>query len=310
MFICERCGYSTKIKCNLTTHLKRKIQCDPIRSNACIKDLLKAINDVKKNKTKPIDILTTDENVDDFEYLGKHICDLCNKVFTSRQGKYQHKKYCKGTDKLFAQEKVQTAPEENFDKLHERMDHIMSELYQLKNQGTHHTTNNINITNINITQQTNVFILNSYKEMASCIKDETMTKLLSKTYFQHLFDSLKEIVRLVYYNDKHPENHALYIPNVRNRYAKVWNGENWMFQNRDEVLTFVRNKTVEMMNDFFHGNENCFSMMQKQHLRKWHDRYYDDSDKLFDKKTKTAVEETILSYQSIVKKTIDKYNLL
>lgn len=307
LFICERCGYSTKIKCNLGNHLKRKIICDPTRSNLTIEELLQKFDGTfAKNQKKLVEIEKGKQNEN--ECIGRHTCELCFKVFTSRQGKYQHKKHCKGSDasRMVVEEVEDKKETDSFLKLHEQMNHIMSELYELKNQKVTHTTNNINI---NITQ-TNVFIMNSYKDIACCIQDEMMRKLLSKTYFQQLFDSLKEIVRLVYYNDKHPENHALYIPNVRNRYAKVWNGQNWMFQSRDEVLTQVRNKTVEMMNKFFNGNEQCFSMMQKQHLRKWNDRYYDDGDKIFDKKTKTAVEETILSYQSIVKKTIDRYNLL
>jgi hypothetical protein len=30
MFTCEQCGYSTKVKCNLTKHLNRKTKCGPI----------------------------------------------------------------------------------------------------------------------------------------------------------------------------------------------------------------------------------------------------------------------------------------
>jgi hypothetical protein len=255
----------------------------------------------------------------------KHICELCYKTFTSRQGKYQHKRHCKGTAPKVEQYRIQTenettplvkqvqqhkkSTEENFNHIKQQMNHIISEITHMKSQPLNHTTNNYHTT-INIDQSTKTSIYSFTDVPLECIKDETMLTLLSKTYFQQLFDSLKEIVRLVYYNEKHPENHAVYIPNVRNKYAKVWNGQSWIFQNRDDILINVRNKTIELMNKFFCGNEQRFSMMQKQHLRKWHDRYYDDSDKLFDKKTKTAVEETILSYQSLVKKTIDKYNLL
>lgn len=300
-FVCERCGYSTNIKCNLSNHYKRKIPCEPVNSNKTIQEIVD-------------DQSTTKETLS-----SKHYCEYCGKPFGSRQGKYQHKKFCKvlsnNANIPICQNMAEPPPkhqeppsivrdDDDINILKNKMDILINELSSLKD--TAKTTHiNINITN------NNTFILNTFNGVNTSFLNSTiMTKLMSKTYFQQLYDSLKEIVHLVYYNEKHPENHSIYIPNVRDKYAKVWDGRSWMFKNRDEILTLVRNRSIEMMNDFFYDNEQLFGMMAKQHMRKWHDRYYDDNDKVFDKKTKTAVEETILSYQSIVKKTIDKYNLL
>ena len=43
MYICERCGYSTTIKCNMKSHLSRKKICPAIYSN---KDVL-SLEDTK-----------------------------------------------------------------------------------------------------------------------------------------------------------------------------------------------------------------------------------------------------------------------
>ena len=59
MYICERCGYSTTIKCNMKSHLSRKKMCLEIYSN---KDVLggegtKFINPLT-NPHKPSQTLT------------------------------------------------------------------------------------------------------------------------------------------------------------------------------------------------------------------------------------------------------------
>ena len=336
VLVCERCGYETKVKCNMISHLKRKVPCKAKNNSEDCEVLLSNIYQQKLNEEK-----------------NKFECEVCFKSFTSRQGKYQHKKFCKGkqtkttkneeTEKNEKIKKMQVLQEianfaeitnfaemqelqnlqenaklqnkkhceirkktvekqkenTNFssndvvDELKNKVNQLIKEIEELKKCTTHTTVINI---------QQNTIILNSYNHVATeYLHNDTMLKLLSKTYFQQLYDSLKEVVHLIYYNEQHPENHAIYIPNVRGKFAKVWNGNLWIIKNRDEILTNVRNRSIELMNDFFFDNENCFSLMQKQHLQKWHNRYYDDNDKMFDKQTKSIVEETILSFQSIVK---------
>lgn len=290
-FTCERCGYSTKIKCNLVTHLKRKTPCGPKHVNNDCELLLSNIYQQKIGEH------------DQFKIL----CEFCSKPFTTRQGKYQHKKFCKQnpnklkynntciTSTVKKQNNIDNQHQSDVDELKKRVNQLMLEIEELKRN---HTTQHTTVINI----QQNTIILNSYNHVTTdFVHNEIMIKLLSKTYFQQLFDSLKEVVHLIYYNEQHPENHVVYIPNVRGKYAKVWNGNLWLIKNRDEILTIVRNRSIEFMNDFFFENENSFNLMQKQNLQKWHDRYFNDCDKYFDKKTKSVVEETILTYQTILK---------
>jgi hypothetical protein len=70
---CKRCGCSFTRKNNLKNHINKKILCDPIVLDISKEDML---ND--------IDLLKT-----------RFICELCNKEFSSKQGKYQHKRTCK-----------------------------------------------------------------------------------------------------------------------------------------------------------------------------------------------------------------------
>jgi hypothetical protein len=319
-YVCKRCGYSTHIKCNLHNHFKRKTLCPALISDISIEELRNNEITSQSHRTcmtrqsselecdgtqhSTTNAMQPSNNTLCLEQSPKYVCELCQKQFSNRQGKYQHKKYCIGTRQL------SDTCTEDMELLKKEMLMLKDEVERLKRETTNRATNN---TYINITKTTNnnTFILNNYKQVSTdFLPPHVMTKLLSKTYFDQLYDSLREVVRLVYYNAKHPENHSIFIPNIRDKYARVWNGKGWLFKNRDEILTLMRNRSIELMNDFFFDNEQTFSMIQKQHLRKWHERYFDDADKIFDRQTKSAVEETILSYQTLVKDTLDRYNLL
>lgn len=71
-YICERCDYSTTRKDHLMNHYNRKSSCKVIKKEI-------TITECKKKLLKKYTKLN---------------CEHCNKKFTSRQGKYQHKKRC------------------------------------------------------------------------------------------------------------------------------------------------------------------------------------------------------------------------
>ena len=67
---CERCHYIAKQKGDYKKHLNRKYPCKAIHSTITIKELLDKLNTQKEG----------------------YICNKCNKVFKTRQSKYQHQK--------------------------------------------------------------------------------------------------------------------------------------------------------------------------------------------------------------------------
>lgn len=75
-FTCKRCGYQSSRKSDLKKHLQRVNTCAVVHQDIAIDVLLNEIE--RKIKEK------------------KYKCDQCNKKFTSPQGKYIHKKACKG----------------------------------------------------------------------------------------------------------------------------------------------------------------------------------------------------------------------
>lgn len=275
MYECKRCGYASSKKCNVVRHLQSIKPCDPLFCNVNTDALLKELNVSRKI----------------------HICEKCDKTFPSMSCKSQHKKTCESSANKEIKELIKT------------INDLKSEVGMLKSQQSTISINGNNNTTI-INNDNRIFINQFNRAETNYIERDTMKGLLGKRSFNHLYDSLKEVIRIVYYNEKHPENHSIFIPNIRERYARVFDGNSWVFKEKNEVITYMRNFGVELMRDYFYDNESEFNMLQKQLLTKWDKSYVDDQNKPFDRKTKEAVVETILSRQKIVKETIDKYNLL
>jgi hypothetical protein len=235
------------------------------------------------------------------EFKKQYACQTCYKVFSSLSSRSQHKKNCQATKPIPCKTEIY--------ELIKTINELVVEVGNLKSQQFQKPTI-INGNNNTIYNDNRIFINQYNKVDTNFIEKDTMKDILGKKTFHHLYDSLKEVISIVYYNEKHPENHAVFIPNIRERYARVFDGRGWVFKEKNDVITYMRNFGVELMRDYFYDNENEFNIIQKQLLTRWDKSYVDEFNMPFDRKTKEAVVETVLSRQKIVKETIDKYHLL
>ena len=95
------------------------------------------------------------------------------------------------------------------------------------------TTNNTNTVNSNNTINNNVFQLVAFGQ-------EDLTSISDKIYEQIIkkgFQSVPNFVRYVHFNKNKPENHNIYISNMRDNYVMVFDGNKWTLNNRNDILT-------------------------------------------------------------------------
>ena len=50
------------------------------------------------------------------------------------------------------------------------------------------------------------------------------------------FRSVPQLVEAIHFNPKKPENHNVYIPNIKNNYAMIWNGTKWDLTSREDII--------------------------------------------------------------------------
>ena len=148
-------------------------------------------------------------------------CDICKKRFTHKNSLYRHKKhYCK--------KKTKSDLEQEIEELKEQVDKLKM---------SQHITNNINVIAYN--------------------KNPDLSHLTNNDYLKIMnrgFNSVPKLIEAIHYNPNKPENQNVYIPNIKNNYAMVWNGNKWDLNHQDEIIEDMydekSNLLIEKLEEF------------------------------------------------------------
>ena len=179
---CQRCGFTTSHKNNFRKHLNRKNICKPKLKELTRNELLQ-INNIDQIKKISRTSTQCNTNVNPiFKPKGLHVCDHCNKSFSTRQGKYKHMKwYCKvkkEDDILVADMKKMLTEKENLinqiTQDNENKNNIISKLIHELSKSSKTVNNNSHNKTVNI-------IINNYgEENTDYITKKTIKKLINK----------------------------------------------------------------------------------------------------------------------------------
>ena len=182
-------------------------------------------------------------------------CIHCNKSFTTKSSVTRHmKKYCnvilnneKNNDLVKRLYKLEEENKELKDKTNKLEQKIIKD-EEKTNNITLHINNNIN-NNINININ-----LNPYgKEDMSKIDEIYIKKAIDRIFYSPL-----ELVKQIHFNDKYPENHNIFIPNMKEDYVKIYKGNNkWDRVPKKDCIDnlyinkrlFIEGRMDEIMND-------------------------------------------------------------
>ena len=165
----------------------------------------------------------------------ENICNFCEKLLSSRQALWRHLKTCKEKQKddtvresmtelarLLNEKDKQIEKKE---KEHQKQIELLIEKAGLA------TTNNI--TNNNNIQ--NNFKLLNYKETdTSHLTENDYVKCL-----EHYNFCVPHLIRKIHFNPKKPENHNIYISNLKNSYVMIYMNNKWKVKNRDETISRI-----------------------------------------------------------------------
>jgi len=280
MYICKRCGYSTKIKGNLKNHFKRKRPCNPI-----IKDV--NINDLKKEFDIEVETTDTELNCYQLEESEKIFsCDYCNKQFKHRQSKFTHQKKCEYKDKNimlnFLKEQLEEMKkrEDNF-KEEWKQERIKMKL-EVENLLEKVSTNNITNNNtINIKEQ-NIIVNNFGNENIDYLKESYFNFLLKAPY-----SSVPRLLKDLHFHPNHPENHNVKITNKKLPYASVWEGNKWNLRDKKQV---IENMVVKGFN-IIDGQNNTINNLESEKYKRY-DNFHTKFEGMDKELHKTINKET------------------
>jgi hypothetical protein len=247
-YTCPRCGFNTDIKTKYTSHLRRKYLCKNIISDDNlyneynkyeIKEKISCKSNVSNTSVK------SKSNVNKKSDKKLYECNHCNRSYTHRQSLHKHLKSCKEKkkddedkqnllnlvnllNKQLEEQRYQMNKQlEQLDKKDRQIEEIISKKDKqidelIKKAG-------INIGTQNIQQNINIL---AYKNTdISHLTDNDYLKCLKHSNF-----CIPHLIEKIHFNPKKPENHNIYISNLKNNYAMVYDGSKWNIKDRDESI--------------------------------------------------------------------------
>jgi hypothetical protein len=269
-YTCPRCGHTTDQKNNLRKHFLRKNTCsnkyDDISIEECFKTILfeekqsdnisTTFFDCRDNISTTFlncrdnndNILTTFKNSSNSSYE----CLYCNKKFSHRNSKNVHMKKCKKLKK----------ESEDFLQISELKDEIEKLKSRIeKTETSKNIYGNQTITN-NI--QNNFYINALGKENIDYISKEYIHAIVN----DGPYGSIQKLIKHIHFNPKHKENQNIRIPNKKDKFALVYNGNKWVMENKMNVITQVTENAYDIITD------HCMDL----HNRKF-DKFCDEFDR-------------------------------
>lgn len=110
------------------------------------------------------------------------------------------------------------------------------------------------------------------KEDLSKLKISKILNALKKGH-----NSIIELTKAVHFNSEHPEYHNIYISNMRDKYAMMYDGKKWLLTNRNELIDKIYEEKKSYIEDNLEKFDDLLSEQQVDSLRSWLD---DDVDKV------------------------------
>ena len=243
---CQHCKKCFRKKFNYDRHMKRKTPCFVV------------VSVDENDSSSEIDSETI------FEIENE--CEYCHKIFSRSDALSRHiDKYCK------IKRKIDNDKEQLFQKLLHDHDKLIKRIEQLEKEVGEHNSeskksvnqktgskiqncdiNTLNNTNNNTTNNTtnntyNIKLIAFGKEDISTMSEEVYKKIINKG-----FNSVPALVEEIHFNKNKPENHNVYISNMRDDLAVIYDGENWKMSDRHDLIDGLYDKNSFILVSKFH----------------------------------------------------------
>ena len=183
----------------------------------------------------------------------KYECKYCENKYVHKQSLFKHLKTCREKknddtvkesmtelarllnekDKQLKDKENELKKKDNEHKkqLLEELDKRDKQIQELiKKAGLVNMSNSNNTTNI----QNNFKLLN--------YKDTDTSHLTENDYvrcLEHYNFCVPHLIRKIHFNPKKPENHNIYISNLKNSYVMIYMNNKWKVKNRDETISRI-----------------------------------------------------------------------
>ena len=264
LYTCPRCNFNNNIKTKYILHLNRKKICDPINGDVNLEEeylkysILNKIISTKipQKSTKKKDIPQKTSQIPQKypKKLDKKTCEFCNKEFTRCDSLNRHLNICKEKirvdeanssmndlvfllnkqleDQKIEMENQKKEIEKRVKEMEEQKKEFKLEL-EKRNKQIDELIKKAGIQNSTITTN----IQNNIKLLA--YKDTDISKLTDTDFIKcinHNNMCVPHLIKMIHLDPKKPENHNIYISNIKNGYIMLYDGKKWNTFNRESTI--------------------------------------------------------------------------
>ena len=204
--------------------------------------------------------------------INKNKCIYCDKILSCKQSKSQHHKICKykntnNNEINELKDKINLLLNSN--KIHPKtLQKINTQNNNINN--TNNNINNINNINNNINNINNInnninvtYVKFGNENLSEILSEKEMKKILS-----HLRLSVEESIKMVHFNNERPQYKNIFITNMQNNLAYIFNGNNFEVKSKEYVLYDLLNNHLNNIESFIEDN-NIEETLKNKHLFKF-----------------------------------------
>ena len=231
---CKRCLKDFAKKCNYESHINRKIPCKTLPQ--------KSTNSPQKST---------------FLNKSELVCNYCGKDFSRSDSLSRHiDGYCK----------VKKENDSKMEELLETMVKLKEDVRLLQEENAKYKniiTNNTQ--NIKIDNQTNniINIVAYGQEDLRKISDAEYQRILRRG-----FNSVPAFMESLHFDKNKPENHNVYISNMRDDFILMYDGIKWRLKNREDTLQQLYEDKADILETKFEEllerlDENTIKMFKR-----------------------------------------------
>jgi hypothetical protein len=239
-YTCPRCNYQINNLTKYIKHLKRKKICVPVLSKTnlqkeYVKYDIKDKIDYNKISSKNEECSSKNEELLKIPQNSSfsNQCKYCEKKLSRSDNLARHYKNCK--------EKIKT----------DQANHYMEELVKLLNE----KDNKISKYDLELEeknkqiieliqkagiQNSGTIVQNIQNNIKLLAYDKTdISDLTDKDFircFNHNNMCVPHLLKRIHFNRKKPENHNVFLSNLKSGYIMLYDGKQWITYNRDEVI--------------------------------------------------------------------------